>query len=197
MWKILLLPGLLALAISPYLWALSFFGGAQTQTGLWDDPAANGVTLPDSTILFKAHLMITGSGGQSTVLTIDGSPTAFVVGNSSSVQLPAISFEGFVCSADNAIISGNIYKTSGQMVALAEVELFGNASALYVTDVSGYYEFTNLPIEGNYWVTPEKDINYINGVNVLDITKIRQHILGAIPLPRPTNLLQEMLQMTS
>jgi hypothetical protein len=164
---------------------LSFYGGAQTRTAVWDDPTAIGVTLPDSTILFKVQLLITGNGGQSSALTIDGAPTAFVVGNSNSTQLPAISFEGSICVSENATIAGNIYKTNGQMVALAEVELSGDASALYVTDASGYYEFSNLPIGGDYWVTPEKDINYVNGVNVLDITRIRQHILGSIPFTSP------------
>jgi hypothetical protein len=159
--------------------SLFFFGGAQTRTCIWDHPMGTGVTLSDNTVLFYIDLLITGTPGQTTTLTIDGIPTPFIVGDPNFMQLPAISIEGSICVSDLAMISGNIYKETGEMVALVDVMLSGDASDIYTTDATGYYEFNNLTIGGNYLVSPEKDINYTNGVNVLDITRIRQHILGA------------------
>jgi hypothetical protein len=151
---------------------------SHTWTFVWDDPTANGVLLPDSTIIFKVNLLLSGNPGQSSTLTINNTPTDFVVSNSGATQVPAISIGGSICVNQLALIRGNIYKESGQGIALATVLLSGDATASYVTNASGFYEFNNLSIGGNYFVTPGKDINYINGVNVLDITRIRQYILG-------------------
>lgn len=48
-----------------------------------------------------------------------------------------------------------------------------------VTDINGYYEFTNLADGGDYLVRVEKDDNDAsNGVNGLDLTKIVRHMVG-------------------
>ena len=46
-----------------------------------------------------------------------------------------------------------------------------------VTGTNGQYVFTGMAY-GDYDVTPEKDINYLNGVTTFDLVLISQHILG-------------------
>ena len=51
-------------------------------------------------------------------------------------------------------------------------------AAAITTPASGEYAFTGLPLNGNYTITPAKDGNDANGVNVLDLLRIYQAILG-------------------
>jgi len=74
-------------------------------------------------------------------------------------------------------VSGLIMTESGSQVAEATVRLLGSELPNATTDVSGLYAFNDMPIGGNYTVVPEKDINYINGV---DIVQLRKLILGEI-----------------
>ena len=47
------------------------------------------------------------------------------------------------------------------------------------TDSSGFYEFSEVPAGGNYVVRVTKtDTDTANGINVLDLTKLRRHIVG-------------------
>jgi ELWxxDGT repeat protein len=161
------------------------FGGPETLTVLWDFPDTLGASLPDSTVLFTIELQLTGQPGQQTSLFIDGDPTPFIVGDPNFQSLPAVSVEGSACILPSVSISGRLLKETGEFVAQAEVQLSGDQEEDFATQPGGYYEFTNLPNGGSYTVTPEKDINPTNGVNVLDITRIRRHILGAESFSSP------------
>lgn len=64
------------------------------------------------------------------------------------------SISGYVTFDDNVAIVG----TSGVDMSSVTVTLSGSSAGTYVTAVSsnGYYQFTGLPIFGNYTVTPGK-----------------------------------------
>ena len=85
-----------------------------------------------------------------------------------------------VCSS--APISGALMTTADNGVQNATVTVSdaagNNPSADITTPASGVYSFTGLPMNGNYTVTPTKDGDAINGVNVLDLLRIYQAILG-------------------
>ncbi len=63
----------------------SSFGVANAGTGTvtfsWFDQTTNGVTLADSTVIFQMCFDAAGTGGQSTNLTFDGTPTVVEVTN--------------------------------------------------------------------------------------------------------------------
>jgi len=163
---------------------LNFFGNGELRTCLWYEPQVNGVSLVDNTILFYLKVELVGSVGFHTSLYIDDYPTDFIVG--APDEVPAIALSGNVCIQQSEFtISGNVYKESGQPVALANVVLSGAANDQVTTNTTGYYEFKNLTGGQNYTVTPEKNTNIRNGVNVLDITKIKDHILGQTLLTSP------------
>jgi hypothetical protein len=51
------------------------------------------------------------------------------------------------------------------------------------TNNAGLYTFANaVPMLGNITVTPVKDIDQLNGVDMLDVLKVQRHILGLEPL---------------
>jgi hypothetical protein len=50
-----------------------------------------------------------------------------------------------------------------------------------VTVDDGHYEFTNVPAEGPYTVTPNRNDDHKNGVSTLDLVRIQKHLLGVEP----------------
>ncbi len=73
------------------------------------------------------------------------------------------------------------------------VSLTGNASANTLTASDGTYSLASVPYGGNYCIVPEKtnDSPTVNGVSVLDIALVRQHLLspGSTTLTTPYKLL--------
>jgi hypothetical protein len=59
-------------------------------------------------------------------------------------------------------------------------------SAALLTGNNGAYDFGNtVPAGGDVMVTPKKDDDYLNGINVLDVLLMQRHILGLEPLNTP------------
>jgi hypothetical protein len=77
----------------------------------------------------------------------------------------------------------------------ANVELDGSSNGTPMlsevfSNVSGSYVFSNaLPITSNATVTPQLDIDPLNGVNTWDLVLISRHILGLEPLNTPYKLI--------
>jgi len=80
-------------------------------------------------------------------------------------------------------IEGNINRMDGS--GIGQVEVACTDQSVLTTGAAGTYLFENLPQEGNYEITPTKDINHRNGVTVLDIIKIRAHLLFIDTLETP------------
>jgi hypothetical protein len=58
-----------------------------------------------------------------------------------------------------------------------------------LTDNQGIYSFPAMGFGGSYTVRPEKNDDYLNGVNVLDLVLIQKHILGLEHLNTPNKLI--------
>jgi Dockerin type I domain len=94
----------------------------------------------------------------------------------------------------NKVVAGDIKGQDKLNVAQgledADVAIVGTHPALPninlnpVTNVAGHFQ-TNpaVPVLANFTVTPVKDGDYLNGVDMLDVLKIQRHILGLEPLP--------------
>ena len=52
------------------------------------------------------------------------------------------------------------------------------------TAADGQYQFV-LPMGGDYTITPEKDMNPLNGVSTFDLVLISKHILGITQFDTP------------
>lgn len=76
---------------------------------------------------------------------------------------------------------------SGVSDVIFEVMAAGeNMMASLSTNNDGLYSF-ELPMGGSYTITPERNDNPRNGVNVADIIKIQRHILGVERIDNPYN----------
>ena len=88
-----------------------------------------------------------------------------------------------------AMIAGTIETEDADEVEDVNITVSGTNSSSVFTGNSGLYEFLNLPMNGNFDVTPEKDMNYLNGVTTFDLVLISQHILGVQPLGSPYKII--------
>jgi hypothetical protein len=93
----------------------------------------------------------------------------------------------------SAKIAGDI-KTNNQFttanangISEASVAVTGNAAGLpdfsevFPTSDNGHFNFTGLPISSNAVVTPTKDVNPTNGVNMFDVVRMSKHVLNIQP----------------
>ncbi len=88
-----------------------------------------------------------------------------------------------------ASIAGSIENEEGEMVQDVNVKLSGYMNADQITSNNGSYQFSNLPTAQNYAVSPEKDINPLNGVSTFDLVLISKHILGVESLNSPYKMI--------
>lgn len=91
----------------------------------------------------------------------------------------------YTCTGN--IVSGAIYgrvaTENNQAIQEVSVKLDGTELDTQMTGETGEYNFGELPLGGNYGVTPSKDVDHDNGVSTLDIVMIQRHILGIEKLP--------------
>ncbi len=92
-----------------------------------------------------------------------------------------------VCD-DLVVVSGHIYTEEVEMVAHVQVDINGGAFQ-DVTDSNGQYAFLQLPIGGDYTVSPFLDTLPGNGVSTLDMYYVQLHVLQMQPLSSPYKII--------
>ena len=70
-------------------------------------------------------------------------------------------------------------------VSDVSVDLVGSGFEIEITSEEGTYAFPEMPLGGAYIVSPEKDIDPMNGVTTLDLVMIQKHILSLELLDSP------------
>jgi len=97
--------------------------------------------------------------------------------------------ENNLCPDMNMVdVSGEVYTEILENIEGVQVDLDGSELG-YMTDSSGSYVFSDMPIGGNYTVVPKKDGDDLNGVSTLDLILIQRHILGIQKLNSPYKLI--------
>jgi subtilisin-like proprotein convertase family protein len=146
------------------------------------------VTRPDGTTIFNVNVQLTGAVGSTSTLSIDGTPTALILSRCVGGALPITAISGTVTVVvvpSNVTLSGTITREApGGNVQLVNVAMTGSVTGNQTTGAPGTYSFT-VPAGSNETITPTKDINDCNGINVLDVLILQQHILGNTLLPTP------------
>ena len=80
--------------------------------------------------------------------------------------------------ATDVNVSGHIQTLLGAPVNLATTSISGAQSPPVTTAASGDFMFENLPLGGNFTLTPSKNTFPLNGVTAYDLVLINDHILG-------------------
>ena len=94
------------------------------------------------------------------------------------------------CGQPTAVIGGTIENENQEVVDEVIVTLSDDAgmNMPVTTNADGTYQFGGMTY-GDYNVTPEKNINYLNGVTTYDLVKISKHILGTETLDSPYKII--------
>lgn len=133
--------------------------------------------------LFMVDVELDGAIGDMTDVIVDGSSTQFTavqnISGTNVVLTPATGTPGVITVIGNgttATISGTLSTANGTAIALADVGYLGASSGTMTTGAAGTFSYT-VPLGGNTTVAPTKDINYSNGVDIIDLADLRQHVL--------------------
>jgi chitodextrinase len=161
--------GLQMRQVDPYRWGF-----------IWFDPNLVAKTLPDGAVLItlKVVFNVELSPNECIPITFDSNPTeiaATTLINQIVGEFIPTTTNGELCLVSRATISGTIKNTSGLGINQVKVNI-GNG--VVYTDGNGKYALPNLSVISSYTISPSKTGAPKNGVNVVDIVTIRQHILG-------------------
>jgi len=88
------------------------------------------------------------------------------------------------CGTGTGTLSGVIATETNQTVEGVEVNINGGMVMSMTTNANGTFSF-NLPVGGDYSVTPYLNANPLNGVTTFDLVLMSKHILGVTPLTSP------------
>jgi hypothetical protein len=141
------------------------------------------VTLPDNTIIAILRIQITGTNGASSSIQFSDVPIPVYLDriiNGNTVAIPPLLMDGSACILSTVQLCGRITREDDAGVGNVTVTLTGGTMQSTVTDEQGNYCFQNVNAGDSYVLTPQKDINYINGVNSGDLFRVQRHIFGEV-----------------
>ena len=96
---------------------------------------------------------------------------------------------GFVDPGGMIALSGKIATETGEGVSKVSVQITHPDKTPYVTGDDGIFRYEQLPGNLDYALIPEKNVEPKNGINTLDIIKMRKHILRTEILDSPYKLI--------
>lgn len=176
--------------------AAGSFGTNQVANGTatisWDDPDGLSKTLTNGAVVFALRLKLIGAPGATSVLTIDGTPTAIEAVDEQLSPLTVATVAGTLKILDRISIGGTIrYYDPAKTVPGAAVTLSGAGQQSANSDTAGTYFIGEVAVGGNYTLTPTRltDNPIGQGVTSSDILLIRRQILGIAALDSPHKLL--------
>ena len=143
--------------------------------------------IPDGNIAFNLNVLLTGTPGSSTPITIDNDE----VGKTSGI-VPSLGLSGIVSVVNPGApvtISGTLQRETAcgnDPIHLINVDYFGSVSGS--VPGTGAFSFM-VPSGSNETIEPMKDINWSNGVTTLDASCVHFFSAG-LPMPAscPTSL---------
>ncbi len=102
------------------------------------------------------------------------------------VYLSLVDNQGACDPGSRMSIAGNVADEAGNDLADVEVTVEGSINDLVKAQTTtGSYVFTDLPMNVDYTVTADKDVDYTNGISTLDLVLIQRHILDIQKLDTP------------
>ena len=86
-------------------------------------------------------------------------------------------------------IQGSIQNEEGERVEDVSIEINGYDMPPIITGIDGNFNFNGIPMHQDYSLTPEKNMDYSNGVSTFDLVLIQKHILGLELLDSPYKII--------
>ena len=140
----------------------------------WDGPVTDFFRTPDGITSYVINALPVGS---YTIIVTDADG-CFSTENVSVVEESNTGGGDGSGEGDMAAIRGTIVNEEGESVENVTLNLGGYTMNPLVTGANGDFTFNSVPMYSNYTVTPEKNMNPLNGVSTFDLVLISKHILG-------------------
>lgn len=148
---------------------------------IWANNGIFGVSLPDSAAIFIVKMLLNPEAEDCAPLAIVGTPVDIEAAQNGGVgTVPTVIGSG-VCPLLTVNITGQVLKINEVPIGRAEISLSGGATDLDITLPQGFYGFSELPAGETYTLTPARDFDDAEGISVLDIVRIIQHVLFVNP----------------
>lgn len=154
------------------------------------------VNLSDNTIIARLKILVLGNNNTtSTSISLTGSPVPVVMQqliNGEGVSVTPALQSGGACLLSTVQVCGQIRREDNQPVGNVLVTLTATDPPLELatsTDLQGNYCFLQVEAGIDYTISPEKDVNYLNGVNAGDLSRIQRHILNIESLDSPYKII--------
>jgi surface protein len=147
------------------------------------DMAPGTLSLPDSSAVF--YLFIHTLGEPEDCIGLSFPPTGAqqqAVKNGNAAVVPS-TLDGLLCIPRPAVLTGLVAKENGVPLQGVKVYCIGPADTLAThTDALGQYRFEGVPLGWDYRILPHADGDDRNGISIVDLTMLRDHLLnGASP----------------
>lgn len=158
----------------------------------WIAVPQTGVNIPNGNI-FNVSVVLNGAAGQTTTVTVTDVDVINGAGNS----LPGAGIDGTVTvlGTSNFVLSGTLLKEAGcGSTQLSNVTMnvtptgISTPGSPFINQSAGSYNFT-VPQGSSPTITPVKDINWGNGVDVGDVATVLDHFLGNTLMTSPYNVI--------
>jgi PKD repeat protein len=158
----------------------------------WIDNSIEGVTVPDSTIIYQIEIELSEAEGICSDITMEEFPVVTEVAQKlgdDEVVVPAFKRKGKVCilGGEFASIRGMVFTELEEPVPGVVVSCTNTPGM--TTDLSGTFDFNDLPTSTKYTITPTKTEHPLNGVTTFDLVLIQNHILGNQILDSPYKII--------
>lgn len=161
---------------------------------LYLDLTGGALNLEDDAAIFTMDVYFEGGPGDCFPFTITSFDAVHV--DDPTQVVPFNAAQGQICLPTVVSMSGTILKHDEQALDSVSVELVQGDSIYHtVTNEMGQYTFENVEIGVPATITPLTKLNEttrlerIQGINVLDLTSLIQHILGSQLLETPYQLI--------
>jgi hypothetical protein len=94
---------------------------------------------------------------------------------------------GGACPMNSGMISGALNTELSESINDVSVSVTGSVN--YNGNFNGAFNFNNIPLNGNYLVTPSKNDDHLGGITTKDIVMIQRHLLGLENLNTPYKII--------
>lgn len=154
----------------------SSFPTSNSGTIIWFDNTFTPRTLTNGTKIFDLVVKVNNYFNDDVIVNGDNAVIDSPINN-----VEARVKEGALCAINSVEVEGLVYNEDGVPAKNVQVALIGQASFSTFTDDDGYYKFEELET-GEYEIKCEYDGPLGEGVDVVDLVKVRGHFLNLLTL---------------
>ena len=155
---------------------------------VWFSINSDGETISDTEKLFDLHFNLVGDPGESSAISLVNDPVPYRVGTGSRIPIHETAVNGTVSIANLRYFGGEVRYLGLEDHLVSDVNVYvsqQDGGSFDVTDAEGRYEVMVNPDEVTGVKADAEGFYVQDGVDVLDITKVGQHIALSTPFSLP------------